>query len=70
MGVVVLYFTSPANDIPGLMDYVGAVVKSAASLSELMVQRWKFSERRVQRVNRNLRVMKIAVRFMAMMLVR
>eukprot|EP00904_Undaria_pinnatifida_P002892 jgi/Undpi1/12603/HiC_scaffold_6.g02272.m1 len=63
MGVVVVYFPTPENHAPALMTYASSVAASASSMSELMVHRSLFVEGRLNRVNRNWRVMKIAILF-------
>lgn len=70
MGVVVVYFRGPQNHTAALVAYGSAVAATATPMSDLMVHRSLFVEGRANRVKRNWRVMRIALRFVFPMFVR
>lgn len=72
MGVVVVYFRAPreATSASALVSYAAAVAKSAAPMSELMVQRARFVVGRSHRIKRKWRVLVIALRFAMPILVK
>lgn len=70
MGVVVIYFPTAENHAAALIAYASAAAAAASPISALMVHRALFVEGRANRVKRNWRVMRIALRFAIPMFIR
>ncbi|CAM9715878.1 unnamed protein product [Choristocarpus tenellus] len=70
LGVLVVYLPTPQNHISALMTYAESIAGAAQRVSQLMMHRALFIEGRRNRLQRNMRVMKIALYFLMPMLIR